>query len=305
MERARGGDMTLVHPVVAKDLLERIPYSRELYAATMRLRARWSAARGRELDALHARLRGWRALEPSHSRERGVRNVRRLVRSRCHRAGSPLPVADNRLLAQFRETDEADAIRCEFGRFPVDDRVRLRKPRANDDPERQGDLMVLKEHDAGTGEKGVLLLSYTQAFRRFAALFDVGALARRYVLVLEPSWWGYADVTFLMFVGADLDVVVQAPWRPDFDFIRGLDCNLRPIRIGAGDWVDPAVFEPREGRDRTYDPVMVSAWSPVKRHRELFRALARIKRRGRSALRVALIRSRSAPTLSKRMTPMS
>ena len=60
--------------------------------------------------------------------------------------------------------------------------------------------------------------------------------------------------------------------------------------MGAGEWVDPAIFHPRElGKDAKYDVVMVSAWDPLKRHEVFFRAAARRKQEGGRALRFALI----------------
>jgi glycosyltransferase involved in cell wall biosynthesis len=165
----------------------------------------------------------------------------------------------------------------------------MRYPRPDDDPERQGDLIILKRHDPATGEKGVILVSFTESVQRFAALFDLDAIASRYVLVFEPSWWGYQDHTFMMYLSSDLDVVIESPSRSDFDFIDGLGSNLVASRVGAGDWIDPDVFRPEESVRREYDLVMVSSWNPLKRHAELFQTLAGMRRgRGRS-LRVALV----------------
>jgi glycosyltransferase involved in cell wall biosynthesis len=107
--------------------------------------------------------------------------------------------------------------------------------------------------------------------------------------VLEPCWTGYQDWRFLLYLGKDLRVVVFAPYPPDFDFIRGLDTNLHPIHLGPGDWVDPDTFQPGPPRGRAFDLVMVSAWSPIKRHEVLFRTLAELRRRGRPGLRAALV----------------
>ena len=73
--------------------------------------------------------------------------------------------------------------------------MRLRYPN-DEDPERQGDLIVLKSYDAKTSERGVLMLMYSEAILAMVAIYDLGALAERYMFVLEPSSWGYQDVRF-------------------------------------------------------------------------------------------------------------
>jgi hypothetical protein len=207
----------------------------------------------------------------------------------CYDSGNLAPVRCNMFLAEFARSREAIAVRQEFARYPQADRVRLRYPRPNSDAERQGDLIVLKHFNELSGERGVLLVTYTEAIRRFAAVFDLSAIASRYSVVLEPSSWGYQDPTFLFYLGADLDVVVQCPWRRDYEFISALRSNLVATRIGAGDWVDPALFRPSPDGVREYDLVLVSSWHPVKRHEELFRTMRALRDQHGRNLRVALV----------------
>jgi glycosyltransferase involved in cell wall biosynthesis len=120
-------------------------------------------------------------------------------------------------------------------------------------------------------------------------MFDIAALASRYAFVLEPSSWGYEDPGFFLYVGADMDVIVQSPWRRDYHFITELKSNLQALRIGAGDWVDPRIFSSRKNPlERRFDIVAVSAWSAIKRHEDLFRAAAELKSAGRR-VQIALI----------------
>jgi len=109
------------------------------------------------------------------------------------------------------------------------------------------------------------------------------------MLVLEPSSWGYQDATFFLYLGSDLDVVILAQYRPDFEFIHGLRSNLVPVKLGAGDWVDPDSFCPKLDPKRMYDLVMVSSWSALKRHSLLFRTLRQIRNQYGRTLKVALI----------------
>jgi len=212
--------------------------------------------------------------------------VQRLLDEACRADGALVPVARNRLLQDWAASPEADRVREEYGRLPPADRVRMRLPREPDDPERQGNLIVLKT-DSG-GEPGVLLLKYNPAILDFPALFDLPRLAPHYQIVLEPSWWGYRHHRFLPYLGCDLDVAVQCFFGPDYDYIAGLGSNLVPVRMGPADWADPATFDVQGGAGAQFDVAMVAAWSPWKRHEVLFRALAELKARGR-ALRAALV----------------
>lgn len=251
------------------------------------LRARAEKRRGQEFAAAESALRAWRA-DPDGFVEARRDWCRRLMEEACFQGGALGPISTNRLLAQYVKSSEANGIRRQFAPFPVADKVRLRYPRTDDDPERQGDLILLKE-PALANEKGVIFVKYSEAFRRLASMFDLARLAESYQIVLEPSWWGYQDATFWMYLGCDLDAVVLAQRKPDFDFIRGLATNLVPVRLGAGDWVDGDTFQPLEDADRDFDVVMVAGWSPMKRHETLFRALRELARREARELRVALI----------------
>jgi glycosyltransferase involved in cell wall biosynthesis len=150
--------------------------------------------------------------------------------------------------------------------------------------------MIVKSYDPATGERGVLMIKYSETILALPAMLDLGALASRYTMVIEPSSWGYQDARFLLYLGSDLDVLVQSPRQADYDFINELQNNLVPVKVGAGEWGDPEVFCPRAaGKKATYDVVMVAAWDPLKRHEIFFRAAAQLKRDRGRALRFALI----------------
>lgn len=149
--------------------------------------------------------------------------------------------------------------------------------------------IVLKDPVVDGGrvtERGVLLLKNTDRIDAFRRAVDVGAVLERYALVLEPSWSGYADPAILAYTRfAAHPIVVMAPCREDHDFLERLDLNLRPIAIGASDWVDPRVFVPLPGVAKEFDAVLVARWTVEKRHHVLLRALRQI---GDPTFRVAL-----------------
>lgn len=272
---------------------ERVYESRplqRLYAAWADIQSRAALFRGQPYEAARRMLRVWRHLGTEGVGQRRVARLMQVVRENCYRNGQLLPAAENRLRLDFIRSAKGRELRRLYGTFPTEHRVRLRFPRADPDPERQGDLIVLKPYDPATGERGVLMVMYSEGILALAAVYDLAALASRYTLVLETSGWGYQDVRFFLYLGSDLDVLVQSPRKSDFDFIRRLDSNLIPVRVGSGEWVDPSIFQPREaGSEAKFDAVMVASWDPLKRHELLFSAVAELKRERGKSLRLALI----------------
>jgi glycosyltransferase involved in cell wall biosynthesis len=260
-----------------------------VYRTGMQARAAWFERRGHAWRGLSARLRALRSEPGATHAAAAMERVRRWHDARCRdAAGALLPSARNGWLAAFLATEEARRLRAHFAATPMHHRVRLREPN-DEDRRRQGNLIILKRHDPSTGEKGVLLLTYSETLRRFPAMYDLPEVAKRYAILLEPSSWGYEDPTYFLYAGSDVDVVVQAPWARDYQVVQELRSNVHPVRIGAGDWVDPAVFAPGPPRGtRRFDVVVVSSWSPWKRHADLFEAAAALRQRG-VTLRLALV----------------
>ncbi len=261
------------------------------YRSLNDIQSQLALLRNQPYEAATRMLRLWRHLGTEAIGTKRVARLMEVVRENCFRAGTDelLPAAQNRLRLEFVRSQKARALRQLYGSFTLENRVRLRFPN-DDDAERQGDLIILKPYDEATGERGVIMLMYSEAILATAAVYDLGALAARYMFVLEPSWWGYQDARFLLYLGSDLDVLIQSPRRADFEFVAALQTNLVPVRVGAGEWSDPSVFRPRaSAQEAAYDAVMVAAWDPLKRHEVLFRAAERFKREHGRALRLALI----------------
>jgi len=247
------------------------------------LLARWDRLRDRRNVALRHALESWRWLgnEAIGARRDEIRDWIRDAGLGC---GDLRPLAQNPLRRDFLQTEQARIWLERLRSVPVTCRVRMRRYNVGD-PRLPGNLILLKEPQGE--EKGVVLIKYTTGIEAASALFDLPAMAERYVFVLEPSSWGYQDAAYLMYAGSDIDVIIQSPASEDFDFILDLQSNLYPVRIGAGDWVKPALFESRQ--EKTYDLIAVSGWNPLKRHRDLFEALRSLRRRHHLSLNVALV----------------
>jgi glycosyltransferase involved in cell wall biosynthesis len=139
-------------------------------------------------------------------------------------------------------------------------------------------VMVLKSPRAD--EKGVIITNYSYAFPLFARLFDISAIARRYHLVLEPSWSGYCNLDVLCYARFDFPVFVEAYEPADASFIERSQSNLVPVPTSHNWWVDHRVFRPRPEVPKDVDVVMVASWADFKRHLRLFAALRELRSRG-------------------------
>jgi glycosyltransferase involved in cell wall biosynthesis len=141
--------------------------------------------------------------------------------------------------------------------------------------------------DGRVVEKGVLLLKNTERLRVVRRCVDVAAVLRDYVLVLEPSWSGLANLEVLYFTRfSDHRIIVMATGEQDLRFLERLESNLLPVPLGSSDWADPSIFRPLEGAVKRYDAVLVARWTMMKRHHLLFRTLRRLRD---PSFRVALI----------------
>lgn len=182
----------------------------------------------------------------------------------------------NKALGSYIRSPEAAAIRAAFEGFGREHMVRMKYPKKNDDPERQGDLMVLKPC-LGPAEKGILFVQYDEGVKRFAALFDIARLARDYRFVIEPSTCGYQNPMFFLCLGLSTEVVLEAQYEKDFRYIASVGRNFLPVRLGAGDWADPDNFIDSVQDEKAYDLVMIANWLKWKRHELLFSAIAEIR----------------------------
>jgi glycosyltransferase involved in cell wall biosynthesis len=192
----------------------------------------------------------------------------------CGPPGAPRALEENLLLREVRSGPAArEHLRWLAGQRGI------RRPTLG------GDLLVLKAPDRATGERGVVLLKYSNSMVRFLCVYDVARVLRDYQLVLEPSWVGYEDPVFHLFVSRDHHVVVQAHQSEDHAYLSGLRANLVPVATGSSYWVDEHTFRPVESEAKSYLAVMVANWIPLKRHEVLLRAFAGLpESEGRLAL---------------------
>jgi glycosyltransferase involved in cell wall biosynthesis len=129
-------------------------------------------------------------------------------------------------------------------------------------------------------EKGVIILEYNYILPAFARLFDLDKVARRYHLVLEPSWSGYCTPEVLTYSQYAFPVFVQAYEPRDAAFIQNLRANLIPVPTSTNWWVDHRLFRPLPDVAKEFDLIMIAAWGAYKRHHCFFHALRDLRVRG-------------------------
>lgn len=235
---------------------------------------RWSILKGEYYRALASLLRYERDVVGLAGEEKVAPLYRKFI---CHfLAEQVVGPAGNRVLGSYITSPEAAAIRATFNEFGLEHMVRMKYPKSNDDPERQGDLIILKPC-LGPTEKGILFIQYDEGVKRFAALFDIARLARDYRFVIEPSTCGYQNPMFFLCLGLPTEVVLEAQFEADFRYIAEVGHNFRPVRLGAGDWADPDKFSDSIAEEKEYDLVMIANWLKWKRHALLFSAIAQLR----------------------------
>lgn len=143
-------------------------------------------------------------------------------------------------------------------------------------------MIILKfptfHQDGSKVERGVVLIKFTETFLPFLQSLKVAEVSKYFRLVLEPSWSGYALESIMAWINKDFGkILVCCPESDDFDFIRYLDSNLVPIKIGASDWVDDRIFFPIEST-KEYDSIYVANYNPIKRLHRYFKAIARVRK---------------------------
>jgi len=145
-----------------------------------------------------------------------------------------------------------------------------------DHPERMLDGIVTVLKSPGENEKGVLIFNYSYYFLMFHKYFDFKAISEKYVVVLEPSWAGFCEMSIMSYANADCPVYLMCYEKRDLNFIQELNSSLKPLEIGPSWFVNHTNFQPMEVT-RDIDIIMVAAWADFKRHGAFFKAISKLK----------------------------
>lgn len=146
--------------------------------------------------------------------------------------------------------------------------------------------IILKRYDPDTGERGAIFISFEYQWARLLLGNDLDEFARRYALVVSPTWtpphslvnWG-----FPRFYPDSIHCLISN--QSDLETFPRLSPQYRMVNLYASSWVDPGLFKPLPRPVRDIDILMLANFGTYKRHHVLFKALRKLPR----DLRVVLV----------------
>lgn len=127
--------------------------------------------------------------------------------------------------------------------------------------------------------KGILIITFSETFLKYLEYCNIPSLQSQFIIVLEPSWAGYAIkeiLAFSLYASKDNPIYIQAPEEYDFDLIHGLGKGLVPLKIGAGHWVYNRIFFNMH-LIRQYHFIFVTNNNRVKRSHIVLKAFKKLK----------------------------
>lgn len=144
--------------------------------------------------------------------------------------------------------------------------------------EEPGDLIrkaaILKPYDESTGEKGAIFISFEFEWARLLAARNRDEFARRYQIIVSPTWTPPHSKLNLLFPRIWPEpVYCLISNQTDLETFPRLSENYRMVDLYASSWVDPDLFHPRPSAERDIDLIMLANFGVYKRHHVLFRAL--------------------------------
>lgn len=135
------------------------------------------------------------------------------------------------------------------------------------------------------GQKGVLIVKFSDYFKYFATIFDMDKIGEKFIVVVEPSSIGLFDLDLLCLSAFPCEFIVETQEPDDSIFLNKLSVNFTPVELGANCWVDDRVFFHNVNVVKEYDVIMIAIFADVKRHYHLFEAMSKCQ----NQIKVALI----------------
>jgi hypothetical protein len=152
------------------------------------------------------------------------------------------------------------------------------------DGPRVGRGLVMKP-PVGDREKGVLFVSFEKEWFKLLLRCDLREFARRYDLVVSPSWSPHSLLNYAFAANYPGTVFSLLCHPSDTDTLPRVAPNVVAVPLYASSWVHPDLFRPLPRGERDIDLIMVANFAKFKRHHALFTALRKMP----PGLRVLLI----------------
>jgi len=165
------------------------------------------------------------------------------------------------------------AVEERIARLPVDRREAARIL-AEDSDGVIRKAAILKPYDDATGERGVIFISFEYEWAKLLAATNLEEFARRYHLVVSPTWTPpHSALNWLFPEIWPEPVYCLISNQTDLETFPRLSTNYRMVDLYASSWVDPGLFDPLPRDQRDIDLIMLANFGVYKRHHLLFRAL--------------------------------
>jgi glycosyltransferase involved in cell wall biosynthesis len=144
--------------------------------------------------------------------------------------------------------------------------------------------IVLKRY-VSEREKGVVFVSFDNQMARLAKARDLRQFAKRYTLVLSPSWSPPHSIASYLFPRLYPDLIFCLISNPrDLEIFPRISEKYRMVQLYASNWVDPLELSPVPYAEKTIDIIMLANFAKYKRHHVLFTALRDLPRDYRVSL---------------------
>jgi glycosyltransferase involved in cell wall biosynthesis len=150
----------------------------------------------------------------------------------------------------------------------------------------------------GENEPGVVMIAFEYQWDRLLHAKNLEEFARRYMLVLSPTWSPPHCLGVCLFPHMYPGrIVSMISHTDDLRSLPRLSSNISTVPLYASSWVHSELYQPVPLANKTIDLVMVANFSEYKRHFALFKALRDMPRSTRVLLVGRPLENRTAAVL--------
>jgi len=158
--------------------------------------------------------------------------------------------------------------------------------------------MVLKPW-VSERERGVVFVSFEYQWARLMGMAKLPEFARRYALIVAPSWSPPHTIETTLFpaVYPDSRIFTIISNVMDIRILPRLSKKFCVVPLIASNWVNPDLYQPVPFAEKTIDIVMLAGFGIYKRHFALFQALRDLPPTVKVVLVGQEVQGRTAQTL--------
>ena len=158
--------------------------------------------------------------------------------------------------------------------------------------------MVLKPW-VSERERGVVFISFEYQWARLMGIPNLAEFARRYALVIAPSWSPphTVETTLFPFLYPDSRIFSIISNVMDIRILPRLSNKFSVVPLYSSHWVNPDLYHPLPFDEKNIDILMLAGFGIYKRHFALFKALRDLPPAVKVVLVGQPVQGRTAQTL--------